>query len=231
MLRSLFEGSTRDEQVETQYLLLYVYKIIRLLLFDIIVTYFLGLLMYIVSNELNPANEPDTFIERFGLKEMTVYNRAVRCVYFILTTLTTAGYGDFYPITKIERVYVIGVQLFGVAFYSYIMGNFIEIISNYDKKMGVVDRAGDLQNWLTLLTRFTNNKPLDKKIVQEIEDHFQYFWSQYKLTSITPDDPYLACLSKSTRREVTQRPLTLVADNQVLALGHLLRLQTVLRGE
>jgi hypothetical protein len=37
------------------------------------------------------------------------------------------------------------------------MGNFIEIISNYEQKMGVVDKSGDLNNWLNLLTRFTNN--------------------------------------------------------------------------
>jgi potassium voltage-gated channel Eag-related subfamily H protein 8 len=48
-------------------------------------------------------------------------------------------------------------MLLGVAFFSYIMGNFIEIISNYEQKMGVVDKSGDLNNWLTLLTRFTNN--------------------------------------------------------------------------
>ena len=32
----------------------------------------------------------------------------------------------------------------GVAFFSYIMSNFIEIISNYEKKMGGVDKSGDL---------------------------------------------------------------------------------------
>lgn len=30
-------------------------------------------------------------------------------------------------------------MLGGVAFFSFIMGNFIEIISNYDKKMGFND--------------------------------------------------------------------------------------------
>jgi len=48
-------------------------------------------------------------------------------------------------------------MLGGVAFFSYIMGNFIEIITNYEKKMGVVDKSGNLHNWFVLLTRFTNN--------------------------------------------------------------------------
>jgi potassium voltage-gated channel Eag-related subfamily H protein 8 len=55
-------------------------------------------------------------------------------------------------------------MLLGVAFFSYIMGNFIEIISNYEQKMGMVDKSGDLHNWLILLSRFTNNQPFPKSI-------------------------------------------------------------------
>lgn len=77
--------------------------------------------------------------------------------YYALTTLSTVGYGDFYPISNNERIFAVVIMLVGVMFFSYIMGNFIEIISSYDKKMGNVDQSGDLNNWLILLTRFTNN--------------------------------------------------------------------------
>jgi potassium voltage-gated channel Eag-related subfamily H protein 8 len=56
------------------------------------------------------------------------------------------------------------LMLCGVAFFSYIMGSFIEIISNYQNKVGVVDKSGELRNWMTLLTRFTGNKPLTKSL-------------------------------------------------------------------
>jgi len=61
--------------------------------------------------------------------------------YFALTTLSTVGYGDYYPISNPERIFTIIVMLGGVAFFSYIMGNFIEILTNYDKKMGLVDKS------------------------------------------------------------------------------------------
>lgn len=44
----------------------------------------------------------------------------------------------------------------GVAFFSYIMGNFIEIITTYEKKMGEVNKNSDLHNYILLLTRFNN---------------------------------------------------------------------------
>jgi hypothetical protein len=34
------------------------------------------------------------------------------------------------------------------------MGNFIEIINNYEKRMGVVDKSVELNSWLFLITRF-----------------------------------------------------------------------------
>ena len=65
---------------------------------------------------------------------------------------------------NIERVVAVFIMLLGVALLSYIMGNFIEIISNYEQKMGMVDKSGDLHNWLILLSRFTNNQPFPKSI-------------------------------------------------------------------
>jgi len=71
--------------------------------------------------------------------------------YFALTTLSTVGYGDLFPISLFEKVACIVIMLGGVAFFSYIMGNFIEILSNYEAKMGIVDKNPMLQEWLVSL--------------------------------------------------------------------------------
>ena len=73
------------------------------------------------------------------------------------------------------------LMLCGVAFFSYIMGSFIEIIANYRKKMGVIDKIEDLHNWLTLLTRYTNNKPLSKSLTSQIERHYSHYWANDRL--------------------------------------------------
>jgi potassium voltage-gated channel Eag-related subfamily H protein 8 len=93
---------------------------------------------------------------------MSNRSKVIISCYFALTTLSTVGYGDYFPISMMERIVAVVIMLGGVAFFSYIMGNFIEIISNYEKKMGVVDQSADLHTWLNLLTRFRNNNPLPK---------------------------------------------------------------------
>ncbi len=219
MLRGCFKGSTKDEQVEAQYFVLYIYKIFRLLLIDLIITYFLAILLYIVADNFNPEGTAITFLHNGGynMYDMSVYKRVVTCMYFIMTTLTTVGYGDFYPLSNAERIYIILVQLVGVSFYSYIMGNFIEVISSYEKKVGIVDKGSELENWLTYLTRFNGNRPLEKALVDEIEEHFKYFWLEYKLSTLSPNDPYLNSLPKYTRYFVLAHDLIMIwiAGDQV----------------
>ena len=52
--------------------------------------------------------------------------------YFSITTLSTVGYGDLFPISDVEKIVGIIIMLGGVAFFSYIMGSFIEIISTFN---------------------------------------------------------------------------------------------------
>ena len=49
-------------------------------------------------------------------------------MYFALTTLSTIGLGDYYPISNTERLFGSFLLLFGVAAFSYIMGDLLLMI-------------------------------------------------------------------------------------------------------
>jgi len=59
-----------------------------------------------------------------------------------------------------------------------------------------------LHNWLTLLTRYTNNKPLPKYLSSQIERHFSYYWNNDRLASITHNSEYLQMLPKSLQNQI-----------------------------
>lgn len=48
--------------------------------------------------------------------------------YYAFTTLSTVGFGDFHPRSNAERTVCAFILLIGVAIFSYVMGNFIEIL-------------------------------------------------------------------------------------------------------
>ena len=120
--------------------------------------------------------------------------------YFTLTTLSTTGYGDYTPTNNVERIVSLLLMLGGVAFFSYIIGNFIDIISNYDKKMGLTDKSGELTEYLDTLRRFNN---LPKSLTMQIENHFSYHWANDRLAFIDKRDDYLG-------------PLPVMIKNQIL---------------
>jgi len=55
--------------------------------------------------------------------------------YYAITTLSTVGYGDLFPISNYEKIIGIIYMFGGVGFFSWIMGNFIEIISNFSDNL------------------------------------------------------------------------------------------------
>ena len=73
--------------------------------------------------------------------------------YYGITTLSTIGYGDFAPKAVQEKIIILFVLLFGVTIFSFIMGNFIEILMNY-KSMHEGGRHKDLSKWVALLAKF-----------------------------------------------------------------------------
>jgi len=134
LLKSLVSSSSREDKIIQQYFFLYIYKIFRLVIIAIIITYFIGCIWWYFCNQ--QYNDPkkkgeNNFILMNKLDESDgenfIHQLTVSC-YYSLTTLSTVGYGDYYPINSSERIMAVAIMLVGVAFFSYIMGCFIEII-------------------------------------------------------------------------------------------------------
>ena len=142
MIKSILENLQRDERTVALFLLMYIYRIIRLVTIAFFITYFIGCFWYTISENLNSDVDVQrrmTFVRFFHLEDESNWRKLIISCYYILTTLATVGFGDFYPVSDTERLIAVFLMLCGVAFFSYIMGSFIEIIANYRRKMGVID--------------------------------------------------------------------------------------------
>jgi hypothetical protein len=202
IVNSFFENASREEKVLVNHLVINAYKIIRLIFIAAIITYFFGCFWYIISDNFHASDDERTFIKYFNLKEESDFRKLIICCYYILTSLSTVGYGDYFPISNVERIFCIFIMILGVTFFSYIMGNFIEIISKYDEKKGKTDKSTELNNWLTLLTRFTKHRPLPAPLVNKIESHFMFFWANNRLANLKREDEFLKVLPRSIKRAI-----------------------------
>jgi Ion channel len=92
------------------------------------ISYFIGTLFYVFSNLTK--DKPNFVESNFSADESDI-DRLIVVIYFAFTTLTTVGYGDYHAINNQERILFSFILLFGTAVFSFIMGNFIEILMSY----------------------------------------------------------------------------------------------------
>ena len=82
---------------------MYSYKIFRLIIIAIIIVYFAGCVWYLICYNVNsePADIANSFIATYFDNRNVTFNadRLIITCYFAVTTLSTAGYGDYYPQT------------------------------------------------------------------------------------------------------------------------------------
>jgi len=77
--------------------------------------------------------------------------------------------------------------MLGVSVFSYIMGNFIEILMGYRS----MEQNGDhreLSKWVALLTKFNEATPLSKELITEIEDFFEFYWQNNPLLAFKSEN-------------------------------------------
>jgi len=85
-------------------------------------------------------------------------------IYFAFTTLSTVGFGDYYPVSNTERAVGSMVLLGGVAVFTYFMGALIEILEVL-KSLGQELEDGDaLAKFFGMIRRFNNDVPLENSL-------------------------------------------------------------------
>lgn len=129
----------------------------------------------------------------------------ISVMYFSFTTLTTVGYGDFHPVSNTEILVWSFVLLFGVTVFSFIMGNFIEMLMNFKIVTAENEDHANLSKWFGLLARFNKGRPLPREMSNKIEAYFDYFWADDRNYAIKSEDDkrFMAELPKNIKVNVS----------------------------
>ena len=109
-------------------------------------TFAVGCVWYRIAVEIDSSQPKtaSTFIREWGFNKVDDSTKLYMACYYSLTTLSTVGFGDFYPVNTIERIFVILIEIYGMIFFGNIMQSFLTIIAHYNDKMGEPDRTNEL---------------------------------------------------------------------------------------
>ena len=183
----------------------YFFKIVRLMIMASILAYVLGCVWYLIC--LSVFNhrfsigypESETFFTKYKIYQKTPLKKLMLSCYYVLTGLTTVGYGDYNATNEYEKIFGITVMFLGVAIFSYVMSEFSDQINIYNKTFGDRDQGSALHNHISLLNEFCPNQPFSKELVSKIDKHFKFFWKNNRMFSIDKNDKYLANLPKDLK--------------------------------
>ena len=85
----------------------------------------------------------------------------LKVFYFAFTSLTTVGFGDYHPISTIERAFC-GFMLFmGVLIFSYIMNEYTSLLDQYNASQQEYDEGDQLKLFFVVMKHFNENEGID----------------------------------------------------------------------
>lgn len=151
----------------------------------------------------------------FEIEKKTHIEQAIVGMYYSFTSLTTVGFGDYSPRSEFERILCSAILLFGVAIFSYIMGNFIEILEKIQQLNEDLDDGDKLTRFFGLLQRFNGNKSINIELRQSIEKFFDYKWNNDRNMAI--DDKAEKDLLDQLPPEVQDKLISGFLFNQFLS--------------
>lgn len=119
--------------------------------------------------------DSESWASSMGYEEQDHVGIYITSYYFIVTTITTVGYGDIVPVTQIEKIFCIVNMIVGVCAFSFASGSLASIMQNKDSQeaimQGKVNRLNqiykdyklklDLYSRLKLSLAINNNNHVD----------------------------------------------------------------------
>jgi voltage-gated potassium channel len=114
-------------------------------------------------------------------------------LYWTVMTVTTVGYGDITPQLPVQKVYAIGVMLFGAGVYAFLIGNIASLLSSLDPL-----RAAHVEQQ-ERMGAFMHYRALPRALQQRVRAYFDYRWEQHL---VSDEDATLAELPPALREEV-----------------------------
>ena len=115
------------------------------------------------------ADPEENFYDYFGIQDSSNSRQILISLYYSFTSLSTVGFGDFHPRSNVERLFCSVILVGGVIIFSYIMGEFISMLENYQVLNGEIDDGDNLSKFFGMMKKYNKNRQIKQDLKQRIE--------------------------------------------------------------
>ena len=142
--------------------------------------------------------EPNTWVMRKNLQDSNNFTLYLTSFYWAITTLTTVGFGDINAVTSFEMIICMVWMMFGVGFYSMVVGTLSSVLTSLDAKALMINERLQV---VELFAKDTHlNEELATRVNKEVKTAVETVTlDEFQRTSI------LSQLSKPLRLEIAMQ--------------------------
>jgi voltage-gated potassium channel len=117
------------------------------------------------------------------------FDQYLRSLYWVTTTISTIGYGDYYPNhdSNIQIIYTIIVEVFGVGMFSFVIANVSSLVSNLDVARSAYRRK------LEEVNAYLRAQRIPADMQERVRDYYSYLWSKQRgvnVSTVLDDIPH-----------------------------------------
>jgi len=102
-------------------------------------------------------------------------------LYWTLTTMTTIGYGDVSPLTYVEAIITVIVEVAGASIFGYMIGNIASVIADFDKFSSVQkERMEEIKSYLTF-------KRVPRALSKSVRKYYGHYYDRRGVDALKQD--------------------------------------------
>ncbi|CAG9321815.1 unnamed protein product [Blepharisma stoltei] len=181
-----------------------VTRILKFLLYLSCICHYIACIWYFIAKS-ESDDLTKTWIKENGLNRNQLYETSL---YFTLVVFSTTGYGDYYPRTYAETVFMMIVQILGILMYAYFIGNVSSLIASLkSNEDSIHQKEHQLDKWLFLLGKNKNQKNISPDMQNTVRKYFSFIW-KYDNSAIVRDSEFMMRLPYKLRKALIKHLFT-----------------------
>ena len=123
-------------------------------------------------------HDQENFMANFGFDpSWTLTDTAIALSYFMFTSISTVGLGDYHPTNNPERILGALFLLFGVLITSIVIENLATMMKSLQALERDREESSDLSLFFLVIKRFNDDNQLSLEILSKMEQYFNYRWA------------------------------------------------------
>mmetsp|Transcript_2692 Transcript_2692/g.4212 ORF Transcript_2692/g.4212 Transcript_2692/m.4212 type:complete len:131 (-) Transcript_2692:87-479(-) len=128
--------------------------------------FIIGVCWYVaLTIQQDLSHQGTTFTDHFKLEELDESSILIVLTYFVFSTITTVGLGDFYPISNFERIMSSIIFLISIMVVTRVVTYLISIFQRIQAIVGPIEfEQQELDQFFRLLQKLNGNRPVRKAI-------------------------------------------------------------------